>query len=400
MQKRILVVCDAFPPSFAPRIGNLCKNICSEFDITVVTQELPQKSWTMEIPQEITVHRFAVGSNNRWMNLLHQAGDYLYSANDRRFYQQALKILDGRSFDIVLCFSYYIFPLLSGLKLSKHFQAPLLIDLRDIMEQNAQPEGVFAQLRQFFKLRWLNQWRRNKILRQATVVTTISPWHVTTLSKYNNDVRLIYNGFDANLFFFQEKHQEKFIISYTGRLLDLSLRDPRLFFEAGRQLVADKDFAQHLQIQWFVDQASMREVEQFTHDYQLEPYTLLSPTISAQEMPRILNESSIVLVLSNQASEKGPHGIMTTKFYEALGCERPVLCVRSDEECLEATIRRTQAGCAGHTVEEVKCFIQEKYQEWLQKGYTHQPVAPEEKNKFTRQGQAEQFAEIIRSLLK
>ena len=61
-------------------------------------------------------------------------------------------------------------------------------------------------------------------------------------------------------------------------------------------------------------------------------------------MPELLHQSSIALVLTNIANSKGPKGILTTKFFDYLGAERPVFCVRSDEDILENTILQANIG--------------------------------------------------------
>ena len=90
--------------------------------------------------------------------------------------------------------------------------------------------------------------------------------------------------------------------------------------------------------------------------------------------------------------------MMTTKFYEALGCEKPVLCVPSDESVLAATIRDTNAGIATDNKEEIKQFILEKYHEWQANGYTHQEVR--HKEQFSREYQARQFEELFLQCLQ
>ena len=88
---------------------------------------------------------------------------------------------------------------------------------------------------------------------------------------------------------------------------------------------------------------------------------------------------------------------MTTKFFEAIGVEKPILCVRSDEECLAQTIKETNAGLAATTVEEVKRFILHHYQQWQQNGYTHINIT--NKEQFSRQRQAQQFEEIFKQTI-
>jgi len=395
MAKKILIVCDAFPPNFAPRVGNLCKHLNSDFELTIVTRASSNQSWPVQLNrQPLTIHSISLTQKKKWVEPLITAGDYLFNLSDHLLYKEAIKRLNGASFDLVFCTSYYIFPLLCGEKLSHFFHIPLYIDLRDIMEQNAKPHG-FAKIQQFFKLRWLNQWRRNRILKNAAYITTVSPWHVKTLQKYNPNVELIYNGYDREQFIFQPIPTDRFIITYTGRLLDLSLRDPRLLFEAIKVLIKDNDFEKNLTLQWYVDKESKRDVESLAQKYDLLKYMEIHDIISSDKMPEVLNHSSIVLVLSNKATEDGPHGIMTTKFYEALGCEKPILCVRSDEDCLAETIEKTNAGLAGTNIEDVKNFTLNIYQMWRDKGFTHQEISRTEKEKFTRQVQAKQFEQLF-----
>jgi hypothetical protein len=54
---------------------------------------------------------------------------------------------------------------------------------------------------------------------------------------------------------------------------------------------------------------------------------------------------------------------MTTKFFEAVGVEKPVLCVPNDEGCLAQVIEEVNAGLAANTALEVQDFIKEKYNE-------------------------------------
>ena len=89
---------------------------------------------------------------------------------------------------------------------------------------------------------------------------------------------------------------------------------------------------------------------------------------------------------------------MTTKFFEALGCEKPVLCTPSDEECLVQAIHETNAGIASSDPDEIKDFIMSKYHEWQTNGFTRQTVI--NKQQFSRQHQAEQFEQLFLSLLQ
>ena len=122
---------------------------------------------------------------------------------------------------------------------------------------------------------------------------------------------------------------------------------------------------------------------------------VLHSFVHITEIPQLLHQSSIILVASQKSSANGTHGIMTTKFFEALGVEKPVLCVPSDEECLAQVIQETNAGLAATNAEQICAFIDQKYREWKKNGFTRQAVNPEQKQRFTRQFQAQQFEQLF-----
>ena len=100
-----------------------------------------------------------------------------------------------------------------------------------------------------------------------------------------------------------------------------------------------------------------------------------------------------MLVLTNTRT----HGMLTTKFYEALGCDKPILCVPSDKGSLAELIAYTNAGIATDDVEHIKQFITERYHEWQQNGFTRQ--ATQHREEFTREAQCEQMEQIIQKTL-
>ena len=192
---------------------------------------------------------------------------------------------------------------------------------------------------------------------------------------------------------------EHFIITYTGRLISQATRDPRLLFEA----IAKLDRAKHIQpetfrLQWYIDSTSKELIEQIAADFKIASYIDYFDYVPASEIPKILNHSAVLLQLANKTTETGPKGFMTTKLFEAMAVEKPLLCVRSDEACLEKTIKQTQSGIAARTVEEVYDFLLHYYTEWKEKGYTTIEVDRQAVEKFSRKRQAEQFMDLFTEL--
>ena len=138
-------------------------------------------------------------------------------------------------------------------------------------------------------------------------------------------------------------------------------------------------------------------IEQEAHRLSVSPYMEFRPYVPASEIPHILNQSALLLLLTNRADEGGPHGILTTKFFEYMAVEKPILCVRSDEGCLAETIQQTHSGLAATEVEEVCQFLLHYYQEWQINGKTTSKVDRSQLKQFSRQEQANQFATLIES---
>ena len=83
-----------------------------------------------------------------------------------------------------------------------------------------------------------------------------------------------------------------------------------------------------------------------------------------------------------------------------MAVEKPILCVRSDEACLAETIQRTRSGLAATQVEEVSEFLLQQYREWQAKGYTTSKADKSQLKQFSRQEQANQFAQLIENSMR
>ena len=158
------------------------------------------------------------------------------------------------------------------------------------------------------------------------------------------------------------------MISYIGKRYDY--QDDSLLYEALKQL-------------------DLPDVE--VHFYPSQQHAL----IPIEQVGDAIRKSSIILVLTSPLVK----GVLGTKFYEGLGCEKPILCTQSDEGLLAQTIRELNAGIASSNLEEIKNFILEKYNEWKTNGFTHQNVVEQRKNFFSRQHQTQTMDEIMLSKL-
>ncbi len=407
--KKVLIICDLFPPAFGPRMGYLCKYLGSYgWEPVVLTEHVGQDTFAFLAGscEVVRVDFYAVRGKiigKLWWVCI-QLLDFLFGYKDAHMYREARKLMRRHVFSAVLCSSFRTFPLSAAARVARKGGLPLVVDLRDIIEQYTGNEfishplpsllGTDRLIACFFKKKNLRE--RNKALRVADVVTTVSPWHVDVLKQYNSNVELIYNGFDPELFYPERRKTDRFIITYTGRLLSTAMRDPSLLLEALRLLYERNALsAKDCRVYWYVDDASRKVITEEAIKHNVLHFMDFKGYVAASDIPAVLNGSSVLLLLTNRAAGSGPKGIMTTKFFESLAVGKPVLCVRSDEGLLAEAIRETNAGLAATQVDEVCRFLLHYYKEWKKTGYTSVDINQTRLRQFSRKEQAGQFAQIF-----
>lgn len=409
---KILILCDMFPPAFGPRMGYLCKYMKrARWEPVVVTEQIENDTFAfLKGETNVTYIRYYHTKNKflqaaEWFILL--LLDFFFHYKDNKMARVASRLLKQGGYDGILCSSYRTFPLIAAQKVAKKYHLPLVVDLRDIVEQYAANEYIAHKFHTFgwldkkitaiFRNKLLRD--RNKVLQKADFITTISPWHVKQLSKYASHIELIYNGYDPEIFYPVRHTTSQFIITYTGRLISLATRDPLLLFEAIAQLNKERRIdPKQFRIQWYTDAESKHLLLSALKSYSINQFMDFFDYVPATDVPQILNRSSILLQLANKSTHNGPKGFMTTKLFEAMAVEKPLLCVRSDESFLEATINQTHSGLAARTVEEVYNFILQQYLFWKENGYTHIDTNKQAVESFSRKKQAEQFMAIFTKL--
>lgn len=366
MSRRILIVSDPYSqPSFIPRLRFLCDYLVQcGYQPVVYTEQFQSH----DFPHTYPIHEKPLYYRHSWQWLLLALWSLITDWRNRQFSRWLCRQVQNDSFDLVFCTTFSTFPLRAALDVARLHHIPLFVDIRDLDEQVPDSQSQSHRrwwARPFRRIyRTINIRRRNRVLRYADCITTVSPWHVDFLRRFNANVHLIYNGYDPIQFYPQDIPSKEFLITYIGRIFEF--QSTSLIEQAVRELALP--------------------------GLRLNLHTPDCNPIPISEVGDEIRRSSILLVLTNPSA----HGMMTTKFFEALGCEKPILCTPSDESLLAQTIRDTRAGLASSDLDEIKAFIIDKYHEWQTRGYTRQPVIGTDR--FSRQHQAEQFLQLFQSL--
>jgi glycosyltransferase involved in cell wall biosynthesis len=400
MSKRILIITDSIaPPAYAPRIVSLCRHLSDRGWECAVFSDCEQgvPPFSRPFGKWYQMQYYSSGST-----FFKYIADKLFGARERQMQAFIEAQINVAEYDVIFCSTCYYFPLQTTFRLAKKYHKPFVVDIRDLAEQWG---NIPYNTHSVSRFRLINTWihrlftrialhQRNRVLRAARHVVTISPWHQQLLRGYNPDTHLIYNGFDGQDFYPKDVPSDKFVISYSGKIYNLLFRDPRLLLEALQHLLESGRMARgKVELVFHIDQGSIAALRQLVAQYRLSDICTIDGYIPKEELLPLMHRSSVLLVLSCQSTPEGAHGIMGTKFYEALGVEKPVLCVRSDEECLAQVIEETHAGLAGVDAGQVARFLADKYQEWQRNGFTRQEV--QHKDLFMRETQCAQIETLL-----
>ena len=389
----VLVITDPFyKPLYVPRMRYLCNFLVRQGHHVELYSEETDKI-DFQHTYQLTTWRF-INSKTDW--IIKTFWTLLTDYKDRWLARKI--IMHTKSIpDIVIASTSYTFPLPAADIVARHFKCPLLVDLRDIAEQA--PDLLINRYNLFTKpfvgiYNKINTIRRNNVLRKAHAVTTVSPWHQKFLEKFNPNTHLVYNGYDKSEFFPNPQHAKQFRIVYAGRIYNDSVRNPELLFKALKNIKSNNEMPE-LIVEWYTDEHGQKIIRDYAKHYDVESLMSYHDYVPRREINNVYNSSSVVLVLSNKASKKGPFGILTTKFFEALGAQRPILVVQSDEADLESVINETNAGCAAKNTNDILHFLHLNYDVWKHNGYT---IQKSKSDNFDREKQSLLFLHLIGQL--
>ena len=375
----ILVVSDPpAAPGYLPRLRYLCDYLVRKgYAVTLLTEEYEPLPFAHSYPIE-TIRMYSGGTFDWFIKTVWTV---LTDWHNRVFAKKAnhQSPITNHQWDLVLCTAFSDFPLGAAERIAKTLQVPLVCDIRDLDEQVDDSRYQYKH-RQWWTMpfrrlyRAVHIRRRNRVLRSADAITTVSPWHaefIKAISRQPSAVSVIYNGYDAAQFYPEDIRTEQFTITYIGSLFDW--QQPAL--EKVKQAVEE-----------LRNQNSAFRIQMDVHTPQDHP-------VSHDRLGDAIRRSGIMLVLTSPKT----HGMLTTKFYEALGCAKPILCVPSDQGALAELMAYTNAGLATDDIEAIKAFILQHYRAWEQNGFTRQQT--QHREQFSREAQCEQMNNILQSII-
>lgn len=274
------------------------------------------------------------------------------------FVNEASKIIESNKIDLIFSSSFPITSHIVAAKIKQKYNLPWLAEYRDlwsINNLNAKP----------FPLSLMEKWLEKKTMVFADAFVTVSQTLAGLLTNFHHKkTYVVANGYDKEDIVFKKnfKSLPKFVITYTGTTYNLK-RNPKLLFQALSCLISEGVIKHNSFIVRFIgSDAGM--INHFAKKYgiEVEPHD----KISHEETLYYQSQSHVLLLLNfDKPYEKG---ILTTKVYEYMSAQKPILGIGYKDEMLLRLFDQTKTGAMCDNLDEVLMVLRKYICEYQKNG--------------------------------
>lgn len=313
---------------------------------------------------------------------------------DECAYDYLKNYLKDNKVDYILATSPPLNSIKLGYKLSKKFNTPLVVDFRDLWDNNLLNNnyrpGAGKYIQNTLETTYIKKW-----LERAVLVTAVSEPILEVIKKLNPKVETLFvtNGFEERLFAefpVSEKKNSKFTFSVIGTIYPQ--QDLSVLFE-GMNLFLDGKNLNEIQLN-FVGTAYNPEVGQKITDNLPKQCTSVTNRVPRRESLQKLLESDVLF----HAGWRGFRGIASGKIFEYLGSKKKILIAPGDNDIMEKIVMETGAGKVANSAREFADAMNEWFDQWKTSGEVPYTGNYEKVLEYSRENQAAKLARKIMSL--
>lgn len=282
-----------------------------------------------------------------------------------------------------------------GTLLSKKNNVPWIADYRDDWTtcEITNKKSIIDKL-----LHFLEQKSEKKWLATASGFTTISEHYKNKIQAFIGiNGHVIYNGFFENDFeniTLDSSENNDFTIIYNGTLYPT--QPVEKFLNVFKNWIDKNEIKQGVKLKFVglaFDTVQSNRVKKAFKGY--EKFLEITARINRPEVLRQQKQAQILLMLSHNNIK----GIPSSKIYEYLAIEKPILVFPSDFDVLEEIVCSYNLGKIANTNEELKAYLNISYSNFIQ---NRKPEVADKKyiNTFNRIHQTKVLADIINGITK
>ena len=253
------------------------------------------------------------------------------------FYDYAESLIQKHTFTTIIITGNPFVQFRFGYLLSNKYHIPWIADYRDdwTTSEIIQPKGKFESI-----IHRLQQKSEQKWVGTASMITSVSPIYTDRISQFVKVTgETILNGFDTLLPKIESNDRNSFIIVYNGTLYDT--QDVEGFVRAIIPCIELFRGKINIQIQFpgvCYDPNQESRLKALIKGY--ESFFLLTTRIPKAEVIDLQQKADLLLMLTH----RGQKGIPSSKLYEYLALQKPILCFPSDHDIVEETLLYTGVG--------------------------------------------------------
>mgnify|MGYP003574946104 CR=1 FL=1 len=281
-----------------------------------------------------------------------------------------------------------------GSELKKKYGSKLILEYRD--------PGVFGY-KLIFEKAWMAKARKiflknkeQRNLERADLIITISQSLKNFFpEKYHRKIHIIKNGFDSKLISYEKiaNSKEQFILTYLGTIYDEQLSD-HTFFVALRKFIDKYAIGpQHFKLR-FIGSADSIRLKKVIEHFELDNYCNISAKMEIEKIYSNLYDTSMFLHLRYGERRE----IITSKQYEYLAFQKPILLPVNDHGDLEESIKKYDAGFVCNSENEIIDVLKMSIDNHFNGNPKRIGRTEEELYDLSRQGQEEKLLKLINQL--
>lgn len=281
-----------------------------------------------------------------------------------------------------------------GYLLNQEFKIPWIADYRDewTTHQSHKDSTLIQKILNQIESKFERKWIRN-----VFAITTVSEHWAKRISTFNNSkCYVVMNGYDD----FPDKLKDidtfsSFTITHNGSLYD---SQPHQYFIDAFINIIEKYRAQ-IKIELLfpgllIDPKKSNEIRKALTGYE-EFYSIL-PRITHEEVILMQKKCHVLLMIGHTAVQ----GWHTSKVFEYLACNKPILLCPSDNDVIEQLIKETNTGKICNTTEECLVTLSNYIEEYILTGKIAFNPKSDIIVKYHRKGQAEKLASLFNQALR
>jgi hypothetical protein len=275
-----------------------------------------------------------------------------------------------------------------GYLLKKEFDIQWIADYRDdwntseVTIPNTLVDKFMARLQKRSETKWVSN---------AAFLTTISPHYAQKIGSFNRkDCHVLLNGFEEVIQQQIETASTTFVITYNGSLYASQPIEPLI--KAFDRLV--DSYGHKIQLSFHFpglafDPSQKLRVERVASSS--VPYLKITQRIPKKEVLEIQHTSDLLVMIAH----KNLKGIPSSKLYEYIGLQKPVLLYPNDHDIIEETLNDTGLGLICNSEEEIYSTLVSLVEKKLADQSLIGEIDQEKVEKYSRRNQTKVLAELL-----